>query len=206
MFIESEFKILSANDAELAHIQQQLKESLAGIAGAVDNLSISVKAVSLEPLITSIKSAEPFLDSDLIEFVEELMDEFNLTSARFAFMPTPEWGYGLLTDQGLEYFGSLNVEGLSPDFYDPTHSQFNLIQHIPIELQFLALLSSEPNDALLAEFRSCRYSWIGLLDDVDRDSFYTKENIAAIWDKPEEASRYFIPDRATAFKLAGFVR
>jgi hypothetical protein len=205
MFIESDFKILSANDSELIHIKNHLNESLASIAGSVDNLSISVKAVSLEPLIASIKSAEPFLDSDLIEFVEELMDEFNLTSARFAFMPTPEWGYGILTDQGLEYFGSLNVDGLSPNFYDPIHSQFNLIQHIPIELQFLALLGSEPTDALLAEFRSCRYSWTGLRDDVDRDSFYTQENIAAIWDKPEDASRYFIPDRATALKLAGCI-
>jgi hypothetical protein len=162
----------------------------------------------MEPItmksVNHIKSSKPFLNTDTLAFIEELMDELDLSSARFVFMLTPEWSYGLLTDKGLEYIGSYQLNDTSATLYDPATNQIDYLYNLPPALHFLALLGSEPDQKLLTEFKSCRYSWIGLREDIDRESFYTAENIAALWDKPDEAHPYFIPDRSHALKLAGY--
>jgi hypothetical protein len=204
MYIESEFNIRCDNQSDIFNVKNKFEETLFGLTGSEDQYSILSRAISLETLIVDVKEAGSFLTDTFIDFTEDLMGQFNLSSARFTFMPDPGWGYAILTDSGLEYVGELRVKKLSPSYFDPAYAPpFDLIQYIPATLQFLALLGPEPDDALLAEFRSYRYHWVGLREDIDRNAFYTRKNIAAIWGDPQKASQHFISDRTKALKLAG---
>jgi len=164
----------------------------------------STHTIALEPLLDDIKAAGPFLYQDNIDATEELMDEFNLSTARFTFMPSLGWSYAILADGGLEYVDGLQLgDDTSSLFGLNKGTKFDLIQHTPMVLQLLALIGPEPDDSLLAEFRSCRYQWIGLREDIDRNDFYTQKNISAIWEAPMEATKYFMNDRDKTLKLAG---
>lgn len=204
MFIESTFNIMAKDDTELAHIQNTLKASLFDLTGSEATFSLAIKSLALEPLIKEITSAGPFLDADQLTLIEELMEEFDLSSARMVFLPSSEWRYGLLTDQGVEYVGRLELPLLGFP-YEPLVSADLLSKGIPLALPLLALFGPDPDDTLLAKFRSYQFSWIGLRDDIDRQTFFTCENIRSLWEQLDKASQYFI-DQSTALKLAGHLR
>jgi hypothetical protein len=199
MNIDAHLSIITTNDEELTHVKQTLTSALTDITAPNGNHSIVVNALSVEQVMTAIKSSPVFLDEDRLSLIDALMNELNLSSARITFYPTPEWGYGLLTDQGIEYFGSLNLYTLQEDL------TANVLKHLPTWLLFLALIGPDPSDSLLARFRTYQLIWIGLRDDVNREMFFTQDNIAGLWQNPESASQFFIADRSTALKLAGYI-
>lgn len=207
--IEAAIKIVGYDAETINTMQTEVQAALNSIAKPGPAL-ITIEALNLGNILQSLKDTPPFMDEDRVEFVNDVLLDLDLRSAKFVYNPTNEWDYALLTDQGLEYIGNLNFpsdgEWISSfcGMGQPA-AITGLLDHVPSAFQLLAFVGQAPDDELLAEFRSHRFSWVGLKEDVDRETFFTQDNIAKLWDNPEKASQYFIPDRSTALKLAGHI-
>lgn len=207
--IEAAIKVVGYDAETINHMQTEVQAAINSIAKP-GPAQITIETFDLSNLFKSIKDTDPFMDEDRLELVNELMLELDLRSAKFIYDPRSEWGYALLTDQGLEYIGELSFQhegewvssfcGMS----QPS-AIADLLEHVPSTFQLLAFFGQTPDDKLLAAFRSHRFSWVGLKEDVNREEFFTQDNITKLWDNPESASQYFINDRSTALKLAGYI-
>ncbi len=206
--IEAIIKVVGYDADTIKHMQAEVQAAINSIAKP-GPARIAIEILDLGNLLQSIKAADPFMDEDRVDLVNSIMLDLDLRSARFVYDPSNAWGYALLTDQGFEYIGDFSFQ------YDGEWiSSFcgmgqpsaitGLLDHVPSAFQLLAFFGQTPDDKLLAEFRSHRFSWVGLKEDVDRETFFTQDNIAKLWEDPENASQYFIADRSIALKLAGY--
>lgn len=207
--IEAVIKVVGYDADIINRMQTEVQAAINSIAKP-GPAHIAIETFDLGNLHQSIKAADPFMDEDRLDLIHSLMCDLDLRSARFALDPSKTWSYALLTDQGFEYIGdfSFQYKGEWTSSFCGMHQPkaiSALIDHVPLAIQFLAFIGQTPDEKLLAEFRSHRFSWVGLKEGVDRETFFTQDNIAKLWNNPEEASQYFIPDRSTALKLAGHI-
>jgi len=197
MHINAQINVISSDTQSLAQARKQLDDALQKIAGEHGQVKTQYQLTDLSQIAETLRGTAAFLDTDMREFTDDLMNDFDLKAARFVLEPiNGEWSYGILTDSGVEYVGTLYIESTTLDTA--------LLAQIPMPLQMLPLLGAEPDPVLLEQFQSHRYQWVGLLDSVDRETFFTVENIRQLWDQLDDAQQFFQPSRDQALKLAGF--
>lgn len=207
--IEAAIKVVGYDADTIKHIQTEVQAAINSIAKP-GPAQIAIETFDLSNLLQSIKEVDSFMDEDRVDLVNSLMLDLDLRSARFVYDPSKAWSYALLTDQGFEYIGDLSFqyEGEWVSSFCRMHQPSAisaLLDHVPIAIQLLAFFGQTPDEKLLDEFRSQRFSWVGLKEDVDREVFFTRDNIMRLWENPESASQYFISDRSIALKLAGYI-
>lgn len=156
------------------------------------NLHHNNSTTDIPTLIDRAKQDDGYTDEDTVEIIEGLIEEFELTCALFVLKAGKlgdfgsPWEYWMLTDHGPEFISSHHasfLEHVQPENYDS----------LPKALPLLIFLGQEPDKEVLEHFRTGRYVWHTLRNDVNTESLFTQEGIAALWEDALNSDPLFEP-------------